>query len=243
MKTNNKNKKPLHDSFAGRIIIGVIIGIILIFAGFWIKKHILTEPQQQQVPPQSPQLKLSDQNQTSRPMPTKSKKTIPGKTADTSLSAPTPENKQAPQQPAINAPNSVISINQQGGITAHTVNMAPQSRHVSPEQRAILVAALKPFCPQAISISYGEADPEQKKFAIELIDALRAADCRLEISSALLMLTPYEKGLTFEVNSAPPYPKGADILQRALRDAKIDSHWIGTTEIKRDVIWMVVGKQ
>ena len=71
MKTNNKDNKLWHDSFSGRIIIGVIIGIILIFLGFLIKKYILTEPQQQQVPPQSPQLKLSDQNQTSQPLSSK----------------------------------------------------------------------------------------------------------------------------------------------------------------------------
>jgi hypothetical protein len=146
-------------------------------------------------------------------------------------------------KPVIIAPNSVISIDQKGGITAHTVNLAPQARRVTPEQRAILLRALKPLSLQSIKISYGEADPEQKQFAEDLTEALRAAGCILEVSSALHMTTPYEKGLTFEVNSTPPYPRGSDTLQKALNEAHIDSQWVGTPDMKRDVIWMVVGKR
>ena len=161
----------------------------------------------------------------------------------TSISKPEATKQNIASQEQINAPNSVISVGQQGGITAHTVNLAPQPRRVSPEQRDILVGRLKPLSLQSIHISYGKADPEQKKYAEDLIDALRAAGCALKISSALTMITPYEKGLTFEVNSTPPYPNGSANLQNALKEAHIDSQWIASPDMKRDVIWMVVGKQ
>jgi hypothetical protein len=154
-----------------------------------------------------------------------------------------PQLLQPSQQPQINAPNSVISINQQGGITAHTVNLAPQDRHITSEQRAIIINMLKANTLPSVTISYGVADPEQKQFAEELITVLREAGCVLEISSAIHMVTPYEKGLTFEVNKTPPYPKGSDFLQKALNNAYVDSYWVATPDIKRDMIWMVVGKK
>lgn len=121
-------------------------------------------------------------------------------------------------------------------------NPAPQARRVTPEQRAFLVKALKPLSPQNIKVLYSTADPEQKQFAEDLIEALRAAGWVLEVTSAQDVRTDLdEKGLTFAVNSTPPYPKGSDILQRALKEAHIDSKWVPNR--KRDEILMVVGKQ
>lgn len=127
MKTKNRDNKPWHDSFTGKIFIGVIIGILVIFAGFLINKHIITQPPPQQLLPQLPQLKQSVQNQTSQPLPSKSKKnTTSSKTADTSHTTP-PENKQLLQQPSINATHSNIVIGPANNIT-QTINEFPEPK-------------------------------------------------------------------------------------------------------------------
>lgn len=166
------------------------------------------------------------------------------------ISRPTTTRKREPTPPppsqqtaSMYAPNSNIFMGSNTGTVNQTVNIAPQPRHLSQQQRAVLINTLNPISMNNISISYGEADREQKQYAMELIDTLKAAGCNLEISSALYMMTPYEKGLTLEVNSTPPYPHGAAILQQALKDAHIPAEWVGTTGMARDKIWMVVGKQ
>jgi len=49
-KSKSPPKKSWHETFIGKIIIGVIVGIILIFATVFITRHIISKPQQPQVP-------------------------------------------------------------------------------------------------------------------------------------------------------------------------------------------------
>lgn len=44
-----KNRTAWHESFMGKVIIGLIIGIILIFVGILIKNYIISKRQQQKV--------------------------------------------------------------------------------------------------------------------------------------------------------------------------------------------------
>ena len=120
----NKNNNSWHDSFSGRIIIAVISGVILIFIGFWIKTHILTEPQPQHAQPQTSQLKQSVQNQTSRSLPSKNKKenVLPKETK-----TPVPENKQA-SQPTISATGSNVAVGPISGNVTQTINEFPEPK-------------------------------------------------------------------------------------------------------------------
>lgn len=150
---------------------------------------------------------------------------------------PVMENKDSPP-PSIN----ITSVNQSGGITAHTVNMAPQPRHLSETQRQKIVQLLKSAPKIApLAIAYGEADAEQKQFALEVIEVLREAGCELEVSSAVMMVTPYASGLNFEVNQEQPYPAGADWVQKAFNEAGVPSKWFATPDMKKGKIWVVIG--
>jgi hypothetical protein len=236
MKTNNNKNKHWHDSFSGRIIIGVISGIILIFAGFLIKKYILTESPQQQMPRQMSQLEQPNHKTPQSPPPQKTAKK--------------PVSLETPKTPQINAPNSVISIDQKGGITAgtvinaNTVNIAPQKRRISAEQLRLLLPALRELCGTKIKIKYETGDQEQKQFAEDIINAFRSAGCTPEVPTPpLVRISAYGKGLAFGVNENPPYPPGAAMLQLALKQAHIDSQWHGFSKMERGLLEVHIGEK
>lgn len=142
-----------------------------------------------------------------------------------------------PQQ--INAPNSAISIGQSGGITAHTINVGQQERRVMPDQREILIQKLKNSSIHPIEVSFSSGVPEQRHFAEAIIEALKAAGCEIIISSAVQWVTPYTSGVAVIMNS-DTQPKGAGILQRAFKEAKIDTQWYGYPDAKRDIFRIIV---
>lgn len=148
------------------------------------------------------------------------------------------------------APNSVFSVNQQGGITAGTVinantlHMASPARRITPEQLAIILPALKSLCSIKIRISYAIGDREQKQFAEDIINAFRSAGCNPEVPPPpIALISPYGKGLSFGVNITPPYPNGTGSLQQALNNINIASEWHGFPDIPRDMLIVHVGER
>lgn len=43
---NPQPEKPWHETFVGKVVVGVIVGIILFFATVFITRHIISTPQQ-----------------------------------------------------------------------------------------------------------------------------------------------------------------------------------------------------
>lgn len=154
---------------------------------------------------------------------------------------------QSPQT-VINTENSIISLNQSDGITAKTVikadivNIAPQNRRINQEQLKILLPTLKLFSTK-IKVTYATSNKEQKQFAEDIINALKVAGCNFESSFSPIMITPYGDGLHFAVNSKKPYPVGSFELQRALKDAHINSLWYEVPELPHNTLLIVIGEQ
>lgn len=148
------------------------------------------------------------------------------------------KNKSLPTQ-QINAPNSAISIGQSGGVTAHTINVGRQERRVMPDQRDILIQKLKNTSIHPIEISYSSGETEQRHFAEAIVEALKAAGCEVIVDSPVHLATPYRSGVAVIINSEIQ-PKGSGVLQRAFKEAKIDTQWYGYPTAKRDLFRIIV---
>jgi hypothetical protein len=199
------------------------------------------------------------QGQTNKSPEGQTNKTVKDSTKkDGTLSQDIPPHKQGKETKrmkeddklTINAPNSVFSVGQENGITAHTVinantvNIAPPKRRISPEQLEILLPALKKLCSIKTTIIYATGNDEQRQFAEDVINAFRVAGCTPEIPPlAPVLISRYSKGFSFIVNSAPPYPAGTVMLQQALEKTHIDSNWYGFPDIEQDTLWIHVGER
>ena len=90
--------------------------------------------------------------------------------------------------PVINAENSVISLNQSGGITAKTViraenvNIEPIKRRISHEQLKTIIPAIKEVCSNEIRFMYAIGDKEQKTYAEALLSKINRF---LDLESAI----------------------------------------------------------
>ena len=97
----------------------------------------------------------------------------------------------------INAPNAlVISNNQKGGITAHTVNLTKPSKRVIKDSVASILNELKIQPIAAFRLFYSSSDPETYSLSKELKSMLRNAGWR-EIPSIELIAGP---GLSSGIN-------------------------------------------
>ncbi len=68
----------------------------------------------------------------------------------------------------------VLSINQSGGITAGTVNIGPQDRHIDAALIAQLEAGIARFRPKEIRIQAIMNDAEADQFALEIHSYLKS---------------------------------------------------------------------
>lgn len=223
---------------------GVIAGIVLIFIGIGINRSCtrVKPPNQVATDKKSPEKNTEKREDATHQTPPIKKQQKVDHEETLTIKQKNPEKSE---QPTINAPNSVISVNQQGGITAHTINLSPPNRNITQEQREILINRLKPIKFLSIEVGHGLDNQEKIQFAKKLIEALNAAGCKLEVKTAVMFIEASlpGDGLNFLVNSNPPYPHGATELQQALKEAKIDSHWFSNPDFKRDVIYMVIGNR
>jgi hypothetical protein len=227
------------------IVFGLIASLGVMYAIYHpdVKKSPYKEASQ-------PQKQESNKPLTSAEVKHSPSPPLPHKVADHKNTETTPISSDAPKTQQINAPNSVMSIDQKGGVTtgtvinANTVNLAPQKRRISPEQLEILLPALKTLCATKVKIGYATGDEEQKQFAEDIINAFHVAGCNPEVvPPAVQVVSPYGKGLSFGVSINPPYPPGAAILQQALNKARIESNWYGFPAMSRDSLVVHVGER
>lgn len=117
MKTKNKNYNSWHDSPGGKIIIGVIVGLIVLFVGIVINKFVTTES----LPHNTQRLTQPSHGILQTPPPKYHTAEAPVLTT----ASKTQQN---------NAANSAISLDQKDGTTAgtiintNTVKIVPQKK-------------------------------------------------------------------------------------------------------------------
>ena len=104
---------------------------------------------------------------------------------------PIEESKVFPSQ-QINAPNSVISVNQQGGITAKTVNvnLLPPARHLSQEQRISLLNSLSSLSGSRLTITSISGTKEAANYAAEIVSVINEAGISVERNLIGIMAPP-----------------------------------------------------
>jgi len=93
---------------------------------------------------------------------------------------------------AVNVPpNSVVSIGQQGGITAGTVNIgtAPRPLTISDTQSQGIADRLRPFSGKSVGIWAVKPMPQTREFASRLASALREAGLTAEAHGAGMLVT------------------------------------------------------
>lgn len=227
------------------IVFGIIAATGVLYALFHpsIKENPKTETAQPQKQERNNVLPSAEVKHSPSPPPLR-------KVTDRKNTGKMPTSSEEPKTPQINAPNSVISIDQKGGITAgtvinaNTVNISPQKRSISAEQLGIILPALKQLCGTKIKIEYATGDDEQKQFAEDIVNAFSVAGCNIEVPPApRVLISSYGKGLSFGVNSNPPYPHSFGLLQQALIKAHIESKWIGFSAIPSDQLIVNVGER
>jgi|GEM_PF-2285735 len=114
-------------------------------------------------------------------------------------------------------------------------------REISEEQKLVLTKLLKPVGSGPISVMGGN-DPEQKQYADAIIALFRGAGYIVEMKPPPAEgLMPYPSGLTFVVNSAPPYPPNAIGIQKSFDEVGLPQEWVARADYPRDVIFIYVG--
>lgn len=96
----------------------------------------------------------------------------------------------------------VTSHNQTGGITAHTVNIAPQKRTLTPEMKAQLLSMLPKE--RTIEVESPIGDGEAIEFAQENWEFLKASGFKMSQDGLIQSIrTPAPKGQSIDLQSNP----------------------------------------
>jgi hypothetical protein len=83
-------------------------------------------------------------------------------------------------------PGSATSFNQQGGITAGTVNIGPQDRHLSENQKAAIVSNLQGKPCRITTMGALSNVEDAQNYAVELLETFRLAGCTVPSTIASL---------------------------------------------------------
>jgi hypothetical protein len=97
-----------------------------------------------------------------------------GKGAEVPTASPKPATGNIVQ-----GPGSVLSVNQQGGITAGQVNIGIPERHLTPEQKEAIVSAVQGKACKISSMGYDLGASDARGFAFEIQAALSSGGCEV----------------------------------------------------------------
>lgn len=158
-------------------------------------------------------------------------------------------------QTYINAPNAlVVSNNQKGGITAHTVNLTKATKRVIQDSVGSILNHLKNQPIAAFKLFYSTSDPETYSLAKEINTMLRKAGWR-EIPPVLLIAGPgFNSGINLIISKEEePFITFANKLYNALGDkgvsfspvsaeqlTKISIDWSEVDDIPKDIPTMFI---
>ena len=118
----------------------------------------------------------------------------------------------------------VISQNQSGGITAHTVNIGPQTRKLTKEQEITFVEYLKNNPKGDIIIEVKGPDKEPNEFANQLEELFKQSGWNITAHPISLVGNYDAKGMALLVHSKETAPPYINYLYRAFKTIGIDIH-------------------
>ncbi len=118
--------------------------------------------------------------------------------------------------------NAVISQNQSGGITAHTVNVGPQARKLTKEQKVAFVDYLRNNPKGDIIIEVKGPDKEPNDFANELEELLKQSGWNIRGHMTSLVGNYDAKGMGLLVHSKESAPRYINSLYRAFKRIGMD---------------------
>ncbi|OFV85339.1 MAG: hypothetical protein A2W26_06965 [Acidobacteria bacterium RBG_16_64_8] len=104
-------------------------------------------------------------------------------------------------------------------------------RHLAPEQRVMLIAALRPHTGVEVTVMATIGDAERMVFAMELVEALRAAGWAMR-TPAVGQLAAAATGVIVIIHDEATAPPGAAILTSALNKAGIRT----VLEVHKDLV-------
>ena len=150
---------------------------------------------------------------------------------------------------------SALSFNQTGGITAGTVNFAPQDRHLSDEQRATIKTIVNGRVCKITMMGYLQNVEDAQSFALEIRDAFKLAGCTVPDGVVPLMnpngpwvgvkVVYHDESIHVEgerVYTSPDTPQG--IILAALDGARLGQVMVGGDAVTPlDTIEVAVGRR
>lgn len=138
--------------------------------------------------------------------------------------------------------DNVTSINQSGGITAHTVNVSPAARRLSAEQKSDLVAILKsgPVGQIAIDLPFS-SDSEIQGFAAQLEDALVGGGWTIK-SRAVIPMDSHATGIFLQVRSQESALPRAGWLQHALSRIGFEAKGVVNSGAEADQVDLIIAR-
>ena len=176
-------KKRFYLGFTMAIIFSFVFGIQKLFQeqDMIVKKSI--EPKTQS---KEPVYAISRIDSTNHSVPTDSIKVKPRKKTKLQIKA-----EQVKHDTIINAPNSVISINQQGGITAHTVNIDGLPDRTLPEDKlASAKQKLSKLKVKGMVIGNQFSDEEIENLAKQIESLFKSSGWSIHRESAYIYIPP-----------------------------------------------------
>lgn len=178
-------KKRFYLGFTVAIVISLVFGILKLFQeqDIIVKKSIGPIIQSKESVQANSRI-----DSTKHYVPTDSIKVKPRKKAKLQVKA-----EQAKHDTIINAPNSVISINQQGGITAHTVNISGLPDRTLPEDKLTSAKEkLSEIKIRGMVIGNQYSDEEIENFANQIESLFRSSGWSVHRERAMLYIPPDE---------------------------------------------------
>lgn len=168
-----------------------IVGIAGIVSAYYAVRSYHNPPS----PPANIEPQSKPENQTAKltnKNPIKRDTNKPSNIQNPPTQVPQTEAVSATPPQQINAPNGVVSINQQGGITAKTVNinLRPAARHLSQEQRASLLNSLRTLSGSKLTITSISGTKEAANYATEILTVINEAGISIERNLIGIMAPP-----------------------------------------------------
>jgi hypothetical protein len=131
-----------------------------------------------------------------------------GKGAQSPAASPKPTSGNIVQ-----GPGSVVSVNQQGGITAAQVNIGIPDRHLTPEQKDAIISGLQGNTCTISLVSYELGVSDALEYAFELKAALKAGGCIVpEDLTPAIRLKESDRGIFVQYYDPATHTPGEHII-------------------------------
>ena len=244
------NQRRWWETWWGQSIVLISTGVIAGLLIWAVTRHYdkPTPSTAIEEPKTTTQLQPPQQAQTSTPATTSSSQVVPTKKqkSPSQTSQHATARTGGDNSPALGSitqgAGSALSINQQGGITAGTINVGPPPLLINKEQQAHLTASVQPFVSQwadkKINISLHNATNETAEFGSGLDTAFKTAGFQTNTGVVTFIGTALSHGVTirYGVNQTKLAEAVRDWL---LRDRVVDKVYRAPGTDKDDFLIIV----